>query len=174
MVRFGLQHRQRRVGEDGVVSAAREQLLLPGFQRGLSHRTRRTIKRPVTWSSNRCRWARNSANDTSATSASEIQRCSASSKIAYGVADRGGDTESGSGLVGRGDHGAGIERRIGAKNTSPQAPQRRATCNASVTKVAAPRASGRSPRRSRVAAITGAANGVEAVATNAFNPLTPV
>ena len=45
---------------------------------------------------------------------------------------------------------------------------------ASATSRAAPRAEFADPFRSRVATITGAEDGVDAVARNAFNPSTPV
>src|SRR5512144_415310 len=56
---------------------------------------------------------------------------------------------------------------------SARMPAARAVRTASATNRAAPRAEFADPFRSRVAAITGADDGVEAVARNAFKPFTP-
>jgi len=57
---------------------------------------------------------------------------------------------------------------------SPPAPQALAVTNASATNRAAPRTELVPPRRSLVAAITGAHTGVDTIASNAFKPLTLV
>ncbi len=57
--------------------------------------------------------------------------------------------------------------------TSPVAPHARAVASASVTSRAAPRAELVGPRRSLLAAITGAPNGVDTVAISALSPFTP-
>ena len=54
----------------------------------------------------------------------------------------------------------------------PVAPALRAVTRASATNRAAPFAEFVAPRRSRVAAITGAETGVETTARSAFKPLT--
>jgi hypothetical protein len=46
--------------------------------------------------------------------------------------------------------------------------------SASASSREAPRGENAAPRRSRAAVITGAANGVETVASNALSPFTPV
>ncbi len=56
----------------------------------------------------------------------------------------------------------------------PPVPHARAVTRASATSRAAPRALLTEPRRSRVAAITGAAVGVLTVAIKALSPFTPV
>jgi len=56
--------------------------------------------------------------------------------------------------------------------TCPVAPALRAVTRASATRRAAPLAEFVGPRRSRVAAITGADSGVETIASNALSPLT--
>jgi len=56
--------------------------------------------------------------------------------------------------------------------TCPVAPALRAVTSASATRRAAPLAEFVAPRRSRVATITGADNGVETIPSNAFKPLT--
>src|SRR5450756_418045 len=56
--------------------------------------------------------------------------------------------------------------------TCPVAPALRAVTSASATRRAAPLAEFVAPRRSRVAAITGAETGVETIASSAFKPLT--
>jgi hypothetical protein len=58
--------------------------------------------------------------------------------------------------------------------SEPPAPQARAVVSDSRSKEAAPRAELTAPRRSRDAAITGAATGVETVASSALRPLTLV
>jgi hypothetical protein len=57
--------------------------------------------------------------------------------------------------------------------SNPVAPTFLAVTSASATSRAAPRAEFVDPRRSLVAAITGAASGVLIVAISAFNPFTP-
>jgi len=54
------------------------------------------------------------------------------------------------------------------------APTRRAVARASASNRAAPRAEFADPRRNRLAAITGAAVGVDSTASSALSPLTPV
>lgn len=80
----GLDHAQVRVGDEAVVSVGGEQFTLGGAVtgEGWRRRTRRTMSRQVTCSD--LRRLVNATKSTSATSASEIQRCSASSHTALG------------------------------------------------------------------------------------------
>ena len=61
----------------------------------------------------------------------------------------------------------------GRSHATTVTPALAAVTRASATRRAAPLAQFAAPRRSRVAAITGAETGVETTASNAFRPLTP-
>ena len=80
MIGLGLEHRQRGIGEHGVMPPDREQLTLERSATtwsGLASRTRRTINRAVTCFA--LALDRNAVNGISATSASEIHCRSCSS-----------------------------------------------------------------------------------------------
>ena len=71
---------------------------------------------------------------------------------------------------GRGDHGAGVERRVPTQQHGPARPDLAGHPEGSVTNDAAPRAGPADPPRNRVAAITGADRGVQIVATSGDSP----
>ena len=130
---------------------------------------------------------------TSATCASEMNRCSSSSQIAFGYrigvhadsanardrAQHSGvhpdrDREPRSAATGRRDHAVSVVRTVGAHGDQPT-PATRFRCGQSVgNDPGRARAELVPPLRSLVTAITGADAGVETMAINAFKPLTPV
>jgi hypothetical protein len=73
-----------------------------------------------------------------------------------------------------GDHLGAVEGGVCAQHPHPGRAAAWAVASASATNRAAPFAELVDPLRSRVAQITGAADGVETVAISAFSPFTPV